>query len=383
MKKTILFIPGFMCDTWTPIENYSIQLSDELKDDFEILWLVPSIDNPDNGFKYSNNKQKLTEPIYVTEAKKHNIKTVVANLSKINIFKTYSILKKIINDYNVDVIYLQFQYTYTVPICAKLLGKKVIYTLHSGLQGIKFRFLRKLLYKFFIDDFHAVSKFVARGLPRNKPVYLVYNAKPLVEEDFIDKERQNKHIYREKLNLTKFDYIITMIAAFRPEKQHDLAVKIAEKVIKNSYKNIGFVFLGQGDLYGQIEKEVLNKGISQNVIMPGHIQNIEEYLLASDLNMLTSAFEAFGICLIEAMSYKLPTLSFALPSAEEIITDGEDGCFIPINDVEKYAQKILSLLDNQEERTRLGENAYQTVKNRFSIEAWRENMKTAFHKILG
>ena len=380
--KNILFIPGFLCDTWSTIEQYTIDLTKELSNEYNIIWLAPSIKNSDNAFKNISNKDKLQEPVYVTEAKKHNIKVITADLSKFNLFKNLFILWQIFNNYKIDATLMQFGFErYVGTISTKLLGKKVIYTEYSNPLKLKYPLIRSFIYKLFVDHFIAVSHLSTETLPKSKTIDVVHNAIEVLDENIIDEERSKKTSYREKLNLDKFNYVILMIAAFRHTKRHDLAIKIAEKVINNSKENIGFVFLGNEELYDKYKKQVEEQGLSSKIIMPGHVKNVNEYLAASDISILTSDFEGLAVCLLESMHYKLATFSFNNSSAKELITNEKDGYLIEPENIDEYAEKLLFLINNPREIERLGQNAYQKIKNNFSMEIWRKNMKKVFDEI--
>ncbi|MDD3436885.1 MAG: glycosyltransferase [Candidatus Gastranaerophilales bacterium] len=381
--KTILFIPGFVCDTWSIIEQYSIELTKELSQNYNIIWLAPSIKNPYNIFKDKKNKYKLQEPVYATEAKKHNIKVITADLSKFNLIKNLIVLKKIFNNYKIDAVYMQFGFErYVGTISSKLLGKKVIYTEHSYPPKLKYPLIRHFLYKIFVDNFITISQASAEKLPKNKSIKVVPNAINVFDEKIIDEEKKKRDFYKEKLNLNKFDYIVLMTAAFRYMKRHDLAIKIAQEIINNSTKNVGFIFLGGGVLYDKYQKEIEQKRLSKKILMPGHVNNVNEYLAASDISILTSEFEGFGLCLVESMHYKLATLSFNRYSTKEIIDDGENGYLVEPGNIDEYADKILYLINNPQEIQRLGQNGYQKVKNNFDVDVWRKKMKKAFNEIM-
>ncbi|EGR3959831.1 glycosyltransferase, partial [Vibrio cholerae] len=117
-------------------------------------------------------------------------------------------------------------------------------------------------------------------------------------------------------------------------------------------------------------------------LMPGHVNNVSEYLAAADLSMLTSLAEPFGVSLLESMNYMLPTLSFSSVSANEIIDNGVDGLLIPLGDTESYAETIVDVLINNSLAQTLGENAYEKVSETFSNPVWRQKIKFSFMEAL-
>ena len=75
---------------------------------------------------------------------------------------------------------------------------------------------------------------------------------------------------------------------------------------------------------------------------------------------LTSHYEGLPMVLLEAQACGLPAVSFDCPCGpSEVIRDGENGLLVPEGDVEAFAEALLQITQNDEERTRMGRNAFQ------------------------
>lgn len=86
--------------------------------------------------------------------------------------------------------------------------------------------------------------------------------------------------------------------------------------------------------------------------------NIYKEYMDSSIFVLSSRYEGFGLVLAEAMSAGLPVVSFACPCGpKDIIADGTDGILVDKNDVNKLADSINYLIENELERKRMGKNA--------------------------
>ncbi|WP_114967407.1 glycosyltransferase, partial [Vibrio cholerae] len=157
---------------------------------------------------------------------------------------------------------------------------------------------------------------------------------------------------------------------------------IISKIKCRSGLKIKYVFLGVGDLFEFYLSEVERLNLQEDILMPGHVNNVSEYLAAADLSMLTSLAEPFGVSLLESMNYMLPTLSFSSVSANEIIDNGVDGLLIPLGDTESYAETIVDVLTNNSLAQTLGENAYEKVSETFSNPVWRQKIKFSFMEAL-
>ncbi|MGR5318943.1 glycosyltransferase family 4 protein [Vibrio sp. DNB22_19_1] len=379
----VLFVPGFVCDTWSPIENYTLELCKLVSSNVNVTWLVPTINNRFNIYKRPNIKDTLQQPLYVTKLKKENFDILEVDLHKFNIFHNCLILKKIIQSKNIDTVYVQFGYErYMIPIISKVLGCKVIYHEHGYPPNLKYPLLRHHFYNNFVDSFLTISNFVAKELPSYKPIEVVHNSiDTLDESQIISYKEQSKELRNNILNGNS-GKIVVMVAAFRDMKRHDLALEVISNVVSKYTGNIKFVLLGSGSLYDKYKHETIERGLDHCVLMPGHVDNVTSYLAAADISMLTSLAEPFGVSLIESMNMMLPTMSFASGSAQEIIIDGHDGVLIELANTEQYSDKMLQILNSESLCKTLGKNAYHSTIKNFAHEKWKKDIKNSFLKLV-
>lgn len=378
-KKILLLIPGFLCDTYSSVEEMAFQLTESLNKKWNVIWLVPSIDNIYNEFKDVENKKKLKEPLFVSELERRGLNYIVGNISKFNVVKNLFLFRRVFKDYKVNTVIVNFGFErFYGAFFGKLFRKKVIWYEHWFSLGTKFIFFKRIFYKIFIDYFITVSNFIGETLPYNKNVYVVNNALDIK----ISRELNNseKNSLKSRLGLNKFEHIVLMVAAFRPEKKHDFAIRIAEKVLENN-KKIGFLFLGDGPLRMKYFEEVKNKKLDDFIIMPGHKLNVPDYLSIADILILTSFMEPFGCCLLEAMMYKLPIVAFDSGGPREIVENNITGYLVPYGDTDKFSHAILELVSDETKRRQMGELGFERLKNEFNIEIWRNKISSIFDTI--
>ena len=119
--------------------------------------------------------------------------------------------------------------------------------------------------------------------------------------------------------------------------------------------------IGQGDFdrYRQIARK---HGVEGRVIFAGLNKEVWQYYAASDVVVLPTLNEAFGLVVLEAMSMGLPVLVSSLAGASELVEDGLNGLLIKDpTDASEIAAKLDAILLNERFRTRLGENGRQTA----------------------
>jgi glycosyltransferase involved in cell wall biosynthesis len=105
------------------------------------------------------------------------------------------------------------------------------------------------------------------------------------------------------------------------------------------------------------------------VIVHNHIQPNSAELLAlyqtSDLFVLPSRAEAFGISVVEASASGLPVIATCTGGLSDIVVNQETGFLIPVDDVGALSTQLRVLVENVELRRKMGEVAYRRAQNRF------------------
>lgn len=108
-------------------------------------------------------------------------------------------------------------------------------------------------------------------------------------------------------------------------------------------------------------------GIADSVIFVGtYAEGVEAFYLASDFFMMLSAFDTFGMVVLEAMASRLPVIVSANVGAKDLVEEGVNGYILPDRlDADAVAGKIVLLLD-AERRAASGEAGYRTA----SLHGW-------------
>jgi glycosyltransferase involved in cell wall biosynthesis len=123
------------------------------------------------------------------------------------------------------------------------------------------------------------------------------------------------------------------------------------KRVSSELQDLTLSIYGDGDARGEMERYISDHQL-KNVIFHGFCNDHEQIYKTSDLLLMTSDTEGFGMVLIEAMYYGVPCISFDCPiSPKEIIADA--GIVVPCFDEYKYAKTVVSSLLSDEYMHRL------------------------------
>ena len=140
------------------------------------------------------------------------------------------------------------------------------------------------------------------------------------------------------------------------------------KMIAHRFPDWCLEIWGEGEQRTQLEDLIKELGISNSAFLKGYTADVEKQLITSSIFALTSDFEGFGLVVIEAMACGLVPVCFACPSGpKDIITDGEDGFLIPMNDLKLFAEKLVSLMTYEETRVEMSRKAMKRA-NDFALE---------------
>src|SRR5256712_1211605 len=138
-----------------------------------------------------------------------------------------------------------------------------------------------------------------------------------------------------------------------------------EKLRKQG-KDVRLVLVGEGPLKEDLAKEVLRRKLNDRVKLAGFVDEKELVSLynSSDVFVLASHYEPFGMVALEAMASRVPVVVSNVAGLSEIVEDGITGVKVPVSDSRALADGILRVLDEREFSAQLKENAYRMVQAR-------------------
>jgi len=159
--------------------------------------------------------------------------------------------------------------------------------------------------------------------------------------------------------------VITHISNFRPVKRIDDVVRVFEKIRKEIPAKL--ILAGDGPERGNVENLARQLGVIQDVVFLGKTKAIERILCMSDLFLLTSETESFGLSSLEAMASHVPVISTNTGGIPEVNIHGYSGFLSNVGDIDDMAINALSLLKDD---TRM-----QQFKNQARIQASKFDIK--------
>jgi glycosyltransferase involved in cell wall biosynthesis len=255
-------------------------------------------------------------------------------------------------------------------IIGKICGVPIIIsTIHNIDFGGKLR--EKLLR--YTDKFHdvtiAVSQTVAdtmvkKGVVSKEKIRIIYNG---IEDKKmeIDKNISRKKISKE-LGISNEKFILISVGRLTKQKGYPYMID-AMQILKQNFDLI-WIILGEGEERTNLEKEIQAKNLQKHIFLLGNVENVEEYLNASDIFVMPSLWEGLPLSLLEAMAASLPVIATRVGGIPEVITDGINGFLVAPRSSQELAKKIKYVLNlPSDTREKIVKIARETITHKFSL----------------
>ncbi|MBN1778957.1 MAG: glycosyltransferase family 4 protein [Candidatus Buchananbacteria bacterium] len=311
------------------------------------------------------------------------IKNLVREINPIKDFLAYFEIKKIIKNFQPDVVHLNSTKIGIIgSIAAKKLGvKKIIYTVHGFVFNEPLPNWKKNLYIYlekltskFKDKLICVSEYdyqagIKIDIPENK-MTVIHNG--INQLPFESKER-----LRAKLNLPTSKIIIGTIARDYPTKGLRYLVEAA-KIIKNDFPNTIFIVINDGLGNKNLKQKIKDSDLENNFIFLQNTKNAWQFLPALDIYVCPSVKEGFPYSILEAMQAGLPIVSTDVGGVPEAIQDKKNGLLIKPSSAETIARSINWLMRNKNLAEQISHQAKNDVTPEFDLTNMIEKTKLIY-----
>lgn len=193
----------------------------------------------------------------------------------------------------------------------------------------------------------AVSSGVADDLARiidlpREHIKVVYN--PVVTERL---DELSRHPVEHPWFAVGEPPVILSVGRLTVQKDFSTLIKAFAMLRKERIARL--VILGEGELRGELQGLISQLKISDDVALPGFVDNPYSWMRSSSLFVLSSVWEGFGNVLVEAMACGVPVVSTDCPSGPaEILENGRWGRMVPVGSVESMYSAIEATLNDTE-----------------------------------
>lgn len=205
---------------------------------------------------------------------------------------------------------------------------------------------------------HDLVKQTCELIQTDKQIETVYN--------FID-ERVYTKLEVEELkrhyHIAADERVLIHISNFRPVKRVPDVVRSFAEIVKHVKAKL--LLIGNGpDL--QVARDLVKSlQLEDQVLLLGNQKHVAELLSMSDLMLLLSEKESFGLVALEAMACGVPVIGTNTGGIPEVVIDGETGYLCEVGDIECVAHRALTLLEDEERYQAFSKKAMERVAATF------------------
>jgi N-acetyl-alpha-D-glucosaminyl L-malate synthase BshA len=157
--------------------------------------------------------------------------------------------------------------------------------------------------------------------------------------------------------------ILVHLSNFRPVKRVHDVVEVFDRIHRRVPSRL--LMIGDGPDRSSAEWLVRKKGLQDRVFFLGKQDNVQSKLAISDLMLMPSELESFGLAALEAMACKVPSIATNVGGVPELIEHGKTGFLTAVGDVESMAKYGIEVLSDQKRLSEMGELARFEAQARF------------------
>ena len=175
--------------------------------------------------------------------------------------------------------------------------------------------------------------------------------------------------------------ILIHISNFRAVKRPADVVEIFGKV-RGKIPAV-LLMIGDGPERAQAERRAREKRLEGSAHFLGKQESIEQWLGISDILLLPSEMESFGLVALEAMACEVPVVASRVGGIPEVVTNGVEGWLSEVGDVDGMADRVLGILTQPQSRAEMGRRAREKARTFFSSDAVISAYEAHYRRVLG
>lgn len=170
---------------------------------------------------------------------------------------------------------------------------------------------------------------------------------------------------RKDLGVSAEEVLIIHSSNLRPVKRIDLLLDTVARIGPHHPFKLLII---AGASFAGFAEDVKRLGLTERIIVKENVPDIDNYLQAADLGLITSDSESFCMSILEAMFFECPSVATNVGGIPEVIEDGASGLIVPAGNADECALAVEKLISDPDLRKRLGRAAKVRAQQLFSAE---------------
>lgn len=296
-------------------------------------------------------------------------------------------IASVIKEYDLDILHMH----YAVPhaICGilgrQMSGKdvKIMTTLHgTDITVLGYDHSLKDAIKFGIENSDVVTS-VSQSLARqtkeiigtNKDIKPIYN---FVRE--VDFPTKRDNALKEAYGIGPDEKVLIHVSNFRQVKRIDTIIETFKKVSAQIPSKL--LLLGDGPELMEMKNLTRELGIEDDVLFLGKQEFVNQFYQMSDLVLLLSEKESFGLTLLEAMKTGVVPIGSTAGGIKEVIKHNETGFVVDIGDSDKASEYAIKLLTDETLYQKMRTAMLEDIAQRFNSDLIADQYEYYYKQML-
>jgi glycosyltransferase involved in cell wall biosynthesis len=278
-------------------------------------------------------------------------------------------LRKLITEHQVDVLLCNFVKDVRMAAIARMLGRDFTIICTPGVNLTRHSLSHKFLFSNWMDSLivpsrHLRDEIVTSGyIPESK-----FRVIPIGIDEYFWRRDQDasRAVIRQKHGLSSDSFICLTSGRFVNQKGHTYLIEAAGR-LKDTCNDVYFIFLGDGPLQPELEKQIEKLGMIDRFIFPGLLADHRDYVFGSDLYVHPAIIEPYGIVLVEAMAGGLPIIASAVGGIPDVVSDGVNAILCPPTDVVALTEAVQRMYSDDDLRRQYGQRSLEHFETKYKL----------------
>lgn len=198
---------------------------------------------------------------------------------------------------------------------------------------------------------------------------------------FKQQNKAKKTQIRMEYGYNEKEFILFYAAALNHNKHQDLLIDVVSK-LKDRIPNIKLLLAGRGPSEINYKERAKQLGVENNIEFLGFRGDIPDLLMLSDIVVASSRREGLPVNIMEAMATGLPLVVTNVRGHRELVSNGENGFIIELDDVEGFANSIEELYKSEELKYEFGKKGIKLVQ-KYALENVLTEMQEIYELLRG
>ncbi len=358
-----------------------------LSDDFETL-LIGGLPEPDESDSLHIPREYGIDPILIPELKR--------TPNPFDDRKAYRRIKQIIEDFNPHIVH-------THASKAGALGRKAAFSMKVPV--VVHTFHGHVFHSYFGPLKTAIFKTIERRLARRSDGIIaisniqkneLVNIHRIADADKIEAISLGFNLVkfhealalrselRSNLKIHEDEIAVAIVGRLAPIKNHKMFLDAIDLLSEKLTKKLVVFIVGDGSERVNIEQQIasISKLDNLRIQMTSWITDIANFNAAMDIICLTSNNEGTPVSLIEAQAANLPIVATDVGGVRDVVLPDDTALLVPKNDTALFAEKLLTLIEDEKIRQKMSQNGWNFVKTSFDYTSLVLKMENYYRKLM-